>query len=67
MNSTTDRALTEMDTAARLGLSVSTLKRWRLSGVCPIKPLPGMGRTVRYSEAELRRYLEGRGSDHDRR
>ena len=66
MNGATDTALTERDTAARLGLSVSTLKRWRLTGVCPIKPLPGMGRTVRYSEAALRRYLEGRGQRHDR-
>lgn len=50
-------AVTERDAASRLGLSYRTLQRWRMTGVAPIRPLPGLGRLVRYATADIDRYL----------
>ena len=52
------RALTEKEVASRLGISIPTIRRWRATRSGPIQPLRGLGRMVRYSEAELNRYLE---------
>ena len=55
------RALTEPEVAERLSISLRTLQRWRETHSSPIRPLRGLGdKLIRYSEAELNRYLEGR-------
>ena len=54
------RALTEPEVAERLSISHRTLQRMRGTNTAPIRRLPKMGKLVRYSEAELTRYLEGR-------
>jgi predicted site-specific integrase-resolvase len=53
---TTD-ALTEAEVAERLSVSTKTLQRWRLRGMTPIRPLPGLGRLVRYASTDVVRYL----------
>ena len=55
-----DRALTEREVAKRLSISENTLRRWRKQGQTPIPRLPNLGRTVRYSAAEVQRYLDRR-------
>lgn len=55
------RALTEPEVAERLSISLRTLQRWRKTNSAPIRPLRGLGDTlIRYSEADLARYLKGR-------
>jgi len=51
--------LTAKETAARLRISISTLRNWRLQGTGPraIKLGPS---TYRYSEEELREYVESK-------
>lgn len=48
--------LTEHEAAQQLNLSVLTLRRWRWSGHGP--RFAKIGRSVRYSPAELRAYIE---------
>ena len=50
--------LTTREAARYLGLSTSTLNKWRCYGFGP-KYLK-LGRAVRYRQEELDRYLEGR-------
>ena len=59
-NATPFRVLTEKQMADTLVISLSTARRWRKTRSGPIRPLPNMGRLVRYSEAELHKYLKGR-------
>jgi excisionase family DNA binding protein len=49
-------ALTEQQVAARLGLSVATLRAWRLKGKGP--PFVRFGRAVRYLEEDVERFVE---------
>lgn len=58
---TTSRALTEAEVADRLRISLRTLQRWRQTNSAPIRTMRGMGKLVRYSEADLNRYLERGG------
>lgn len=50
------QALTEHEVAARLGLSVATLRAWRLKGKGP--PFVRFGRAVRYLEEDVERFVE---------
>jgi len=53
-----DRLLDEKESAARLGLSIRTLQKWRLAGCGP--RFVKMGRAVRYAEAELHYFIRTR-------
>ena len=53
----TDRLLNERDVAARLGLSVATLRRWRLVRQGP-KWLK-LGSAVRYRPADIETHING--------
>lgn len=61
--STTDHSclLTPDQTADRLGISRSTLRRMRLRGDRP-KPVIITARTIRYEAAEVDLWLEGRSA-----
>lgn len=48
--------LKEQDAASRLGLAVTTLRRWRWAGKGPA--FHKIGSAVRYSPEELARYIE---------
>jgi predicted DNA-binding transcriptional regulator AlpA len=56
MNEHQTRALTEYEVATRLGLSVATLRAWRLKrkGPCFVR----FGRAVRYLPDDLDRFVE---------
>jgi excisionase family DNA binding protein len=56
MQEVSDRLLSTREVAARLGVSVRTVQDWRYRGGGP--PGVALGRkTVRYSQAELERWL----------
>ncbi len=48
-------ALTEAETAQRLGVSAATLRNWRRQEVGPV--YRRFGRTVRYLESDLEKYI----------
>jgi excisionase family DNA binding protein len=50
------QALTEHEVAARLGLSVATLRAWRLKAKGP--DFVRFGRAVRYLEADVDRFVD---------
>jgi len=54
-NNLDDRFIDDNDSAERLGVSVKTLRRWRLLGRGP--RWYKLGRAVRYSVADLRSWL----------
>lgn len=56
MNDDRPLAMTEREVAARLGLSVATLRAWRLKGKGP--PFVRFGRAVRYIEQDVDRFVE---------
>ena len=51
------QALTERDAARVLGLSVATLRAWRLKRKGP--RFVRFGRAVRYLEVDIARYMDG--------
>ena len=56
MNGDQPHALTEHEVASRLGLSVTTLRAWRLKSKGP--SFVRFGRAVRYLEGDLQRFVE---------
>ena len=56
MNEVQTRALTEHEVAARLGLSVATLRAWRLKRKGP--RFVRFGRAVRYLPGDLDQFVE---------
>jgi len=50
------QALTEQDVAKQLGLSVATLRAWRLKGKGP--RFVRFGRAVRYLAADVEHFIE---------
>lgn len=58
------RALTEREVASHLGLSVSTLRAWRLRHRGP--RFVRFGRAVRYFPADIERFIEASAVDHPR-
>jgi excisionase family DNA binding protein len=56
MNDAMPRAMTEREVAAHLGLSVATLRAWRLRRKGP--RFVRFGRSVRYLEDDLRQFVE---------
>ena len=55
MNVHPSQALTEHEVAARLGLSVATLRAWRLKRKGP--RYVRLGRAVRYLEVDINRFV----------
>ena len=55
------QALTEHEVAARLRLSVATLRAWRLKNKGP--RFVRLGRAVRYPEEDVARFVEACRSD----
>jgi excisionase family DNA binding protein len=55
-------ALTEHEVARQLGLSVATLRAWRLKGRGP--RFVRFGRAVRYLAADVERFVEASAVDH---
>lgn len=53
---TSPRLLTPVETAAVLGTSVSTLKRWRAAGTGP--PWRRLGGRVRYPASAVEAYID---------
>jgi hypothetical protein len=51
-----DEWLSERDTAADIGVSVRTLRTWRLKGIGP--PYTYFGRAIRYNQHKLREHYE---------
>jgi predicted DNA-binding transcriptional regulator AlpA len=56
MNGQPPRALTEREVATRLGLSVATLRAWRMRRNGP--RFVRLGRAVRYLDSEIDRYIQ---------
>ena len=56
MNEHQSRALTEREVAMQLGLSVATLRAWRLKQKGP--RFVRFGRAVRYLEADIQHFVE---------
>jgi excisionase family DNA binding protein len=56
MNEYQSRALTEREVATQLGLSVATLRAWRLKQKGP--RFVRFGRAVRYLEADIQHFVE---------
>jgi predicted DNA-binding transcriptional regulator AlpA len=56
------QALTELEVATQLGLSVATLRAWRLKGRGP--RFVRFGRAVRYLAADVERFVEASIVDH---
>lgn len=56
MNKHQSRALTEHEVATQLGLSVATLRAWRLKQKGP--RFVRFGRAVRYLEADIQHFVE---------
>ncbi|MEE1651831.1 helix-turn-helix domain-containing protein [Brachybacterium sp. J144] len=54
---TTDRLLTEAETAELLGLEPGTLRSWRSSGKQGQPPFVRLGRQVRYRASDLAEYM----------
>jgi excisionase family DNA binding protein len=52
----TPRALSENEAAQQLGLSVATLRAWRLRRAGP--PFVRFGRAVRYLQSELDKFVK---------
>ena len=50
--------LPEQRAAERLGLSVKTLRNWRVSGAGPC--FVKLGRCVRYRDADITAFIQGR-------
>ena len=48
--------------AALLRCSPKTIRRRLADGVFPLAPLPGLGRTLRWHTADVRRFLERGGT-----
>jgi predicted DNA-binding transcriptional regulator AlpA len=59
------QALTEHEVARRLGLSVATLRAWRLKGKGP--RFVRFGRAVRYLAVDVEHFVEASVVDHARR
>jgi predicted DNA-binding transcriptional regulator AlpA len=59
---TSNRHVRDVEAAAFLGVSVSTLRSWRSRGEPGGPPVTRMGRMVMYSVKELERYMEERTS-----
>jgi predicted DNA-binding transcriptional regulator AlpA len=57
-------ALTDIAVAQQLGLSVATLRAWRLKGKGP--RFVRFGRAVRYLAADVERFVEASQADHAR-
>ena len=55
----TETLLGERDAATLLKVSTSWLAKDRTSGRSPVVPFLKLGRSVRYSPAMLRRFMEG--------
>ena len=55
METVQEALLTESETAHRLGVSVSGLRKWRREGTGP--PFIRMGRLVRYSALDIEAWL----------
>jgi len=67
MNAHQTQALTEHEVAMRLGLSVATLRAWRLKRKGP--RFIRFGRAVRYLEADIERFVDAcavEASTHER-
>lgn len=67
MNERQTQALTEHEVALRLGLSVATLRAWRLKHKGP--RFVRFGRAVRYMEADIERFVDAcavEASTHER-
>jgi excisionase family DNA binding protein len=58
------QALTEHEVARQLGLSVATLRAWRLKGKGP--RFVRFGRAVRYLAADVEHFVEASVVDHAR-
>jgi predicted DNA-binding transcriptional regulator AlpA len=58
------QALTELDVAKQLGLSVATLRAWRLKGKGP--RFVRFGRAVRYLVADIEHFIEASIVDQSR-
>ena len=58
------QALTEHDVAKQLGLSVATLRAWRLKGKGP--RFVRFGRAVRYLAADIEHFIEASVVDQSR-
>ena len=58
------QALTEHDVAEQLGLSVATLRAWRLKGKGP--RFVRFGRAVRYLAADIEHFIEASVVDQSR-
>jgi predicted DNA-binding transcriptional regulator AlpA len=58
------QALTDHDVAKQLGLSVATLRAWRLKGKGP--RFVRFGRAVRYLAADVERFVEASVVDQSR-
>jgi excisionase family DNA binding protein len=56
------QVLTEHEVAKQLGLSVATLRAWRLKGKGP--RFVRFGRAVRYLTADVERFVEASVVDH---
>jgi len=56
MNEHQSRAMTEREVALQLGLSVATLRAWRLKQKGP--RFVRFGRAVRYLEADIKQFVE---------
>ena len=61
MNDPQSRALTEREVAARLGLSVATLRTWRMRHTGP--RFVRLGRAVRYLENDIDEYVGAHAVD----
>ena len=59
------QALTEHEVAKQLGLSVATMRAWRLKGKGP--RFVRFGRAVRYLAEDVQRFVEASVVDHSRR
>ncbi len=61
MNEHQSQALTEHEVARRLGLSVATLRAWRMRRMGP--RFVRLGRAVRYLEIDIDEYVRARVVD----
>jgi predicted DNA-binding transcriptional regulator AlpA len=57
MNNSETLALTESETARRLGVSISGLRKWRRNGSGP--RFIRLGRLIRYLASDIQSFLDG--------